>query len=306
MNFMVQTYRIAVVVSLCALLVTGCSREGVDVAAPKQQRPTLLIGLVPEQNMFKQIERYDPLARYLSARIGVDIKLTVFPVYDQILSSFTSQKMDAAFFGSLTYVLAHERLGVQVLVRPVSLEGSSSYYGMIFVRKDSGIRSIREMKGKRFVFVDRVTISGYLLPLAFFKKSGVDYREYLKESYYAGTHEDAILDVLDHKADIGAAKSTVFTRLAETDARIRNELRIITRSPAVPENSLAVRRDLDVSLKDKLKTALLTMHEDPEGERILRKFGALRFMVTSDSDYRVVYEYMRAIGLDPHTWMSSR
>lgn len=303
---MVLTCRMALIVSLCAFLILGCNREGDEVVKPKPQRPTLLIGLVPEQNMFKQIERYDPLARYLSARIGADIKLTVFPRYDQVLSSFISQKVDAAFFGSLTYVLAHERLGAQVLARPVSLDGASSYYGMIFVRKDSGIRSIREMKGKRFVFVDRVTISGYLLPLAFFKKSGVDYREYFKESYFAGTHEDAIVDVLDHKADIGAAKSTVFARLAEKDARIRNELLIITRSPLVPETCLAVRRDLDVSLKNKLKTTLLTMHEDAEGERVLRNFGALRFMATSQSDYRPVYEYMRAIGLDLQTWMSSQ
>jgi phosphonate transport system substrate-binding protein len=284
---------------LSALLVVGCNKESSGPVAPAPRQQTLMIGLVPEQSMFTQIKRYEPLARYLSVRTRSDVKLTVFPRYEQILNSFTSHKMDAAFFGSFIYVLAHEKLGVQVIARPVGLDGRSTYHGLIFVRKDSGIRSIRDMKGKRFAFVDRDTTAGYLLPLAYFKKSGVRYETYLKESYFAGTHEDAIRDVLDRKADIGAAKNTEFERLAATDSRIKNELLILAQSPEVPENSLAVRNDLDASVKEKLKEALLTMHKNPIGTSILKSFGARRFIETSDNDFRAVYDYAREIGIDP-------
>ena len=57
--------------------------------------------------------------------------------------------MDGAFFGSFTYALAHQKIGVQVLARPESLDGHSTYYGMIFTRRDSGIKTIRDMKQKR-------------------------------------------------------------------------------------------------------------------------------------------------------------
>jgi phosphonate transport system substrate-binding protein len=80
--------------------------------------------------------------------------------------------------------------------------------------------------------VDKATTAGYLLPLAYFKKNGIrDYRAYLKETYFAGTHEDVIYDVLNKKADIGAAKNTVFERLAKTDERILKELLILEKSP---------------------------------------------------------------------------
>jgi phosphonate transport system substrate-binding protein len=184
----------------------------------------------------------------------------------------------------------------------VALNGTSTYHGLIFVRKNSGIRSISQLEGKRFAFVDKATTAGYLLPLAYFRKHGQDYRTFLKESYFTGTHEDAILDVLNSKADIGAAKNTVYERLAASDDRIKRELVILERSPDVPENGLAVRKDLDVSLKEKMKKALLTMHEEPGGADILKVFGAQRFIETRDSDYQPVYRYAQEIGLNLATY----
>ncbi len=291
---------------LMVLLAAGCEQT----QAPTPEKPVvesggeknLLIGLIPEQNIFKQMERYEPLADYLSKRIGLKIRLTILPRYGNIINSFVSSGLDGAFFGSFSYALAHAKLGVEVIARPLSLNGTSTYYGLIFVRKDSGIKSIRQMEGKRFAFVDKATTAGYLLPLAYFKKHGKNYKTFLKESYLTGTHEDAILDVLNKKADVGAAKNTVYERMAASDERIEKELVILERSPDVPENGLAVRRDLDGSLKRKLKEALLTMHTDPEGVAVLKVFGAQRFIETSNSDYRPVYRYAQEIELTLATY----
>jgi len=124
----------------------------------------------------------------------------------------------------------------------------------------------------------------------------------LKESYFAGTHEDAILDVLNRKADIGAAKNTVYERLAASDDRINRELVILERSPDVPENGLAVRKGLEDSLKKKLRGTLLAMHQDPQGVMILEAFGARGFIETNDTDYQPVYRYVREIGLNLLTY----
>ena len=298
------------VIPFCLLLilmvVAGCERtEPVSPQKPEVElggENTLLIGLIPEQNIFRQMERYQPLADYLSKRVGIKIRLTVLPRYGNIIDNFASTGMDGAFFGSFTYVLAHEKLGVEVLARPVSLNGTSTYHGLIFVRKDSGIKSIRQMKGKRFAFVDKATTAGYLLPLAYFEEHRENYRTFLKESYFAGTHEDAILDVLNRKADIGAAKNTVYERLGASDDRINKELIILERSPDVPENALAVGKGLDGSLKKKLLSVLLALHEDPEGMATLKEFGALRFIETNDNDFRPVYRYAQKIGLNLATY----
>jgi phosphonate transport system substrate-binding protein len=159
------------------------------------------------------------------------------------------------------------------------------------------------MKGKRFVFVDRATTAGYLLPLAFFKAHRIeDYKTFFKETYFSGTHEDAIYDVLNKKADIGAAKNTVFARLAAVDSRVKDELVILARSPGVPENGLAVKKDLDPAIRNKLQEALLNMQNDIQGMNVLKNLGARRFIETTDSDYANVYKYVKQIGLDLSTY----
>jgi phosphonate transport system substrate-binding protein len=249
------------------------------------------------------VDRYRPLADYLSKRIGVKIKLKVLPRYGNIVDNFVSAGMDGAFFGSFTYTLAHSKLGVEVLARPENRDGRSTYYGLIFVRRDSGIRTIKDMAGKIFVFVDKATTAGYLLPLDYFSKNGIrNYKAYLKEAYFSGTHEDAIYDVLNGKADIGAAKNTIFDELMKQDERIKKELVVLEKSPDVPENGLAVRKDLDESIKRRLKEALLGMHNDAEGMSVLINFGARRFIETTDKDYAPVVKYAKEAGLDLATY----
>jgi len=299
---MARMYKILISACLCLAIVMVCSQTEAKTEVMGRQT-VLTIGLIPERNIFQQLERYEPLADYISKKTGINIKLKVLTRYGNIVENFVSAHMDAAFFGSFTYTLAHSKLGVEAIARPEDHNGHSTYYGLIFVRKDSGIKSIKEMQGKSFAFVDKATTAGYLLPLAYFKEHGVeDYKTFLNETYFTGTHQDAIYDVLNKKTDIGAAKNTMFYRLAADDSRITEELVILSRSPDVPENGLAVRKDLDESIKHKLKKALIDMHADPEGINVLKKFGAKRFIETSNDDYASVYRYAREIGLNLSTY----
>lgn len=296
-----------ITVCLCVLVLVGCGQES---TSPKKtttkttagQKP-LVIGLVPEQNIFKQLERYEPLGGYLSGKIGTKITLKIQPTYEDILVNFNSEGMDGAFFGSFVYTLAHAKLGVEVLARPVALDNTSTYHGLIFVRKDSGIKSVRGMKGKRFAFVGKATFAGYLFPIEYFRHHGIsNSKEFLKESYFAGSHKDTIYDVLDKKADIGAAKNTVFYRLAKVDPRIKDDLVVLERSPDVPENAIALRKDIGDALRSSLLKALLNMHLDPEGKKVLEQFDAQRLIETTNEDYDVVRKYAENMHLNLATF----
>ena len=299
-----RTQSIFISFCLCITMVMGCGEKEKRIETKKKvERATLLIGLIPEQNIFKQLERYESLADYLSKRIGVNITLKVLTRYGNIIDNFVSLGLDAAFFGSFTYTLAHKKLSVEVIARPVDDSGISTYHGLIFVRKDSGIKTLKDMEGKRFAFVEKATTAGYLLPLAYFKENKItDYKTYFKKTYFTGTHEDAIYDVMNQKADIGAAKNTIFYWLATIDKRITDELVILEKSPDVPENGLALRKDLDDSIKHKLKHTLLNMHHDSEGINVLKKFGAREFIETTDDDYATVYQYAEKIKLNLTTY----
>lgn len=288
---------------MCVAILAGCNDKKAPPVAEQSAGKVLVIGLIPEQNLFKQMERYDPLAKYLQRRTGYQIKLVVLPRYGNIIEKFAEEGMDGAFFGSFTYALAHAKLGVNVIARPEDIDGRSAYHGLMFVRRDSGIKTAGDMRGKRFAFVDKATTAGYLLPLGYFHEHGIeDYPSYFGETYFAGTHEDAIYDVLNKKADIGAAKNTIFEKLAKSDRRLGKELVILERSPDVPENSLALRGDISGTIRKKLEEVLLSMHADPEGKAVLQSFGARKFLETKDEDFEPVRRYAKNIHLDLTTY----
>jgi len=299
-----NSLRCCLLLSLAVLVLSGCGEtEPPPEPPPATTRERVVIGIIPEQNIFRQIERYEILTHHLSEVTGIDVETKMLPRYGNLIDNFTFAGLDGAFFGSFTYALAHERLGVSVLARPINLDGRSTYHGMILVRADSGIEGVEQMRGRRFVFVDKATTAGYLLPLDYFITHGVrDYESYFGETYFAGTHEDAIYDVVNRKADMGAAKNTVFDRLVAVDQELRTELKILARSPEVPENALALKRDVDPAVTQRLLAGLLEMHTDPRGHEVLQSFGALRFIETSDEDYRPVLEYAAQVGLDLSTY----
>jgi phosphonate transport system substrate-binding protein len=295
-------------IAVCIVLFVLCICPGPEAAPPltiikSSPETELLIGLIPEQQIFQQIDRYTPLADYISEKTGIRIRLKVLSRYGNIIDNFVTSGLDGAFFGSFTYTLAHARLGVEVIARPEYLDGVSTYHGILFVRKDSGIKGIKSMAKMRFVFVDKATTAGYLTALYYFKKNGVqDYRPYFRETYFAGTHMDAIRDVFNKKADIGVAKNTVFERLAKENPAIAKELQILETFPVVPENGLAFREGLSAAAKNGIKQVLLTMHNDPEGQKILVRFGARRFIETTDKDYDPVVRFSKEAGINLLTY----
>ncbi len=277
----------------------GCRCDAPEATVPALATEPLLIGLIPETNIFEQMARYEPVAAYLSARTDAQIQLKVLTKYGSVVENFESLGLDGAFFGSFGFVLARRKLGVEPVARPEAIKGGSTYHGVLFVRSDSGINTLADMKAKRFAFVAKETTAGYLFPLRFFREFGLGrLDQYFSEVYFAGTHSAAIRDVLNGQADIGAAKSTVFARLAEQEPRVLRELTILAKSPAVPENALALGRDVDPTLRKQLREALLGMDADPAGKRILHEFGARRFVETRVNDYQVVEDYLAGIELE--------
>jgi phosphonate transport system substrate-binding protein len=259
----------------------------------------LTIGLIPEQNVFLQVQRYEPVGAYIQEQIGVKIRFTILSRYGNIIESFRTGKMDGAFWGSFTGALAIQKLGIEPIARPLWLDGTSSYHGYVFVGKNSGIESVDDMKGKTIAFVDRATTAGYIFPKAYFRENGVvDINAFFKEHYFAGSHDAAIEAVLAGKADIGCAKSTMFNLVAERDPRVKADLEILIESPTFPSNGLGMRPDLDPRIKRELVDALLGMNDTPAGGKVLKEFGATRFISTTTEDYLPLFEIAEKAGIN--------
>ncbi len=265
---------------------------------PCRAEEKIAIGLLPEMNVFKQMQRFQPLADYLSQKIGLKVELSMLSRYGNIIDRLETSEIDAAFLGSFTGALAISQLNVEPLARPVNLDGTSTYHGHLFVRRDSGITDVAGMRGKTLVLVEHATTAGYIFPLAYFKRHGVDDLDsYFKEHYFAGSHDATVSAVLDGQADVGVAKNTIYERMISEDPRVAEELVILASSPMVPSNGLCARQDMDEELKNKLKEALLGLDKTPEGKKVLEGLGATRFVPTSREDYQPVRDMAAEAGI---------
>ena len=273
---------------IACLLICFVATTAIPVLAFEQPEE-LLIGIEPEHNIFDQMERYRYLSDYLSDQLGVKIKLTIMSRYGEVIKRFKSLRLDGAFLSSYTATLGIKELHLEPVANPVNLIGESTSQGYILVRKDSGIRSMIDMKGGNIVFVDPATMEGYLFPLAFLKQHGVkDINAFFNRYYFSGSHASVIFAVLDGRADIGSAKSTVYYQLVKNDPTIGQELEIIARSPKVPEVTLCINNEIDQSLRERLGSVLLNMDKTDAGKKVLQQFRAERFVKSSKADFVII------------------
>lgn len=284
----------AILLALCFLF-SLCFASGSSWAA---QKHSLLMGLEPEHNIFDQVLRYRELSEYLSEQLGVEVKLTIMSRYGEAVKRFRSLHLDGAVLSAFTTMLAINDLGLTPVASLVREDGSYTSMGIILVRKDSGITNVNDMRNKSVVFVDPSTTEGYVFARAFFRSGGVDdLGTYFNRYYFSGSHASAVYAVLDGRAEVGAAKNTVYDKLVSRDPSIANELHIIAQSPPVPEITLCVKNDLDPQLMDKLRASLLKMDQTVEGHRVLRLMEAKRFTLTGPDDFTIVSELLQEAGL---------
>jgi len=263
----------------------------------------LKIGLIPEQDIRKMAERYEPLAKYLSERLNLKVSLIYLNSYGEICDKFINKELDAAFFGSLGYVLTHVKAGVEPVARP-DYSGISTYRGLVIVRSGEGITNARDMKNKRLALVHRSTYAGYLYPLYYFNVNGIrDFETYFSKVIFTGSHDKAISGVLRGEADIAIAKDLVYQRMITENPDLAKRLTVLSASEGVPSNALCVSRELDPAMRAKLKNILLDMARDEAAKPALKALGrASRFVDTEDANYRPLYEAIKALGIDLNTY----
>ena len=289
---MILSYRLSIAVVLLALLAL--------VAPPAEAASgKIVIGVIPEINLVKQMERFVPLSDYLEKKTGMVVDVKPLSNYGQLYEEMRDGNIDAGFFGSFVYGMTRAKIGVLPLARPVQPGGRSTYTGLLFVRNDTGIKKPADMKGKTIALASPATSGGYLAQKAYLARNGINIDTDLK-IIWAGSHEAAIRAVMSHQAEIGGAKNSVVAKYRRENKVFDSLIEIINETPrkGFPDNTFAVRNGLEQPKIDALKKALLQMHSDPEGKKVLSRFGAERFIPTSDEDFRPLYDLVRQLKID--------
>ncbi|MCD6532641.1 MAG: PhnD/SsuA/transferrin family substrate-binding protein [Deltaproteobacteria bacterium] len=287
------------------------------------QRYEILVGVVPERNVIVQEQRYQPLISYLSQRLGkgFSVKLKLSPSYLDVCKELVNGELDAAFVGSLAF--AAVRKHVNVLVRSEQ-NGESSYRDLIFIRQDSGVEKLIQMRGKRLVVGGEATTAAYLFPRYLLTHEGFgDPADYFSETGIVGTYEDAIMAVFNGDVEVGSVKDRVLDMVARENPGVKDSLKIMAQSPPLPSNVFVLRKNLKNSCfechhrlgRDRakegpgcfraglggiLKNYLLSMHDNPAGRAALAAMlNVDHFIETTPADYDELDKMLADINFNP-------
>jgi phosphonate transport system substrate-binding protein len=187
-------------------------------------------------------------------------------------------------------------------------QGSKTYRSQIITRADSGIRSLADLRGKRFAFVDSASASGFLYPVALLAKNSIDHKTYFSETVNAGGHDKVVIAVYNRQVDAGATFGNSVETGAPTDARtllastipdVMEAVVPIAVTDPIPNDTVSVRRGIDTATTARIRDGLLKLSDSPDGQRLLRELYNINGLAAaSDADYQSVREAARVLNLD--------
>src|SRR5512133_404685 len=270
--------------SLVALL--GAIVAPLDATAAEP----LLIGVAARISPRESYAYYDRLLAYVGRKLGRQVEMVQFSTYDEMDTALERRDLDYAFICSGPYVRDHAKFGVELLAAPQS-HGKPYYYAYVIVPAASPARTLADLRGKRFAFTDAKSNTGRLVPAYLVQREfGVRPESWFSSVRYLGSHDAAIDAVNDRTVDGASVDSLIFDYVAARHpGRVKN-VRILVKSPPFGIPPVVANRRADPAVRQRVRDALLSMHSDPEGRRILDGIMVDRFIVPVDSDYNAVRE----------------
>lgn len=290
--------KIALSVFLCLIVLLSACQTQDTTETKADEIKVLKMGLIPADDAEEMLRSYEPVKEYLSEQLGIPVEIQVTSDYTAAIEAMRSKHIDIAWFGPFSYIIASNVARAEAIVNGVRRsDGKSDYHSIIVARADSGIKTLEDLKGKSFAFVDPASTSGNLIPRKMLIENGINPDKDFSRSYYAGTHNSVEYAVANKKVDAGADSDNSYDRMVkagEVDPKIN---KIIYTSPSIPGSPIAVRGDLPAELKGKIQFALITM--DQQTINKVDGWGDIaRYQKVSDSDYDIIRETAKTLGMD--------
>ena len=261
------------------------------------QQPTeLRVGLIPSEDAQAMMRASQQVMEQLAAKTGMKVKPFVANDYNGVIEAMRSGKIDVAYFGPFSYVLASQLANAEAFAIPVAKKSGRSSYNSIIIskKKDKGLSTVPQLQGKTFAFVDPSSASGHLFPKAGLKGDGIDTDKYFSRVIFSGSHDASIMAVANGKVDAAAVADPIFQTAVAKGHVKAEDFQIIWRSKDIPESPMAWRKNLDEATKKKVAAALAEIKGLPWGDR-----GELNgFAPTNDQAYDVVRQTAKALNLD--------
>ena len=261
------------------------------------QAQELKFGFTPVLSASEMQAEFEPLTAYLSEAIGRKVVLYIAKDYGDLRTQMEAGTVDIGSFSPFAYVDAVRGGKVRIIAQSI-LDGSATYRGLIVARQDGGIKTVGDLEGKRFAFVDPKSASGYVYPRAMLMEKGVTPERYFKDILFAGGHDKVIAAVLEGRADAGAIYDGALA-VEKAKGQPTEQLLTIVSTDPIPHDAIAVGVGMDEVLAKRIQAALVALDKSESGRKVIAnsKKKLTGHVLAEDSLFDVVRRTAQSAGM---------
>ncbi len=261
-----------------------------------EQVKELRVSAIPDENPNELMRIYTPFAEYLTKELGIPVKYFNVVDYAATVEGLAAKKLDMVWYGGFTFVQARKRTGTAIPV--VSRQEDLEFHSKFITRKDTGIKSLADLKGKTFSFGSVSSTSGHLMPRYFLLQNGIVPERDFKNVAFSGAHDATALWVESGKVDAGALNEAVWDKLVQTKKVDTDKVTVIWTTPPYVDYVWTVRGDLDPHLVGKIAEAFTKLrYDNPADRKLLDLQRTKRYVRVKPEDFKPTEEAAIAAGL---------
>jgi phosphonate transport system substrate-binding protein len=281
-----------------AALVGGLALGAVG---PARAQSSLHLVLTPSQKPTDLLATGEEFGQVLGKLVGVPVRVTVASDYAAVIEALRNHTADLAFVHPGGYVLASREAKARIVAKNL-WHGKSSFTSRIYVRREAGIKTVEDLRGKTIAFVDPASSSGYIYPMVLLIQRGLvtnrDPKTFFKEVVFSGAHDASMRALLNGHVDAIASFDLAREQYLKDPAE-RDRIVPIIETPAIPEAGIAARDGLDPAMFAKVRAALLQIRAPAYAALLKRLYEIDGFDVAEDREYDPVRAAIELLGARP-------
>lgn len=287
----------------------GCSQKtnsNAQGAKGESIKPeTLEVQLIPSKDAAKLDAQRKPLQQLLEKQLNMKVNVTVATEYSGLIEGMKSKKIHVGFLAPQSYVLAADQKAAEVILVSTRYDVDNvgkkmkdkplvtTYKSQLVAGSNSGIKSIKDLKGKKIAIASFTSTSGFLYPANLLADNGLDPEKDVKWQEVGG-HDKAIMAVLNGQADAAFTFKDARELLLKTNPDVREKVAYVADTEPIQNDTISVIPGLDKDLKDKITKAFIAIGNDPEGKKIVQEiYSHEGYVEAKDSDFGKIREYIK-------------
>jgi len=254
--------------------------------------PPVVLAVPANEEGLARFRQWTPLAEYFADASGLRVKLEIVEDHPAVVRGMEKKLYDLAFVDPAWYVFLSDRKLCLPLARPI-VAGRDTFRSALIVHRDSILRSADDLSGSRIALtVPHESAGGYYIPLALLETNNLSTSD-PEKLLYSDTFLSILKGVAYGKLEAGFVSSSVLDD--RRNASLREQVRVVLESEAVPQWTVVARGDLRRETAALIQKWLLAATSTEQGRSALALAGFSAFIEARDPDYNIVRRYLETV-----------